>query len=117
MMNVRDLRIGNYLCDPEIGQKHEFIVSAHDLLEMATEHNEYRAIQLTEEWLLKFGFEYYGGNTSESHYQIIPDDLREFNLNHIHDSNQFFFSDVEIKTIHHLQNLYFALVGEELKVK
>ncbi len=74
-----------------------------------------QSFKLDQDWLTKFGFYLYGGNTSEKHFQKTPDDLREFNLIHILDSNQFFFSDVEIKSVHDLQNLYFALTRTELE--
>jgi hypothetical protein len=76
-------------------------------------------ITLTEEWLLKFGFEkeYHSGS------------LYYYKVNHVYlryreSDNRFFFkydsngnSLINIKFIHELQTLYYALTGEELKLK
>jgi len=64
-------------------------------------------IPLTEEWLLKFGFDdlgTYGYGRGNFHICL--------------HENEFYFSinnrKVFIKHVHQLQNLYFALTGEEL---
>lgn len=67
-------------------------------------------IPLTEEWLLKFG-------------GIIKPDAVLFNGVHfLYEDGIVYFesenngrSNTEIKHVHQLQNLYFALTGEELK--
>ncbi len=64
-------------------------------------------LPLTEEWLLKFGFD-----KSQEHDYFYIDD---FTLD-----NKFILCDIDItvkvKTVHQLQNLYFALTGEELTI-
>ena len=77
------------------------------------------AIPLTEEWLLKFGFEEYE----------FEDEIFGYVLNDFGYVNEFqfrirIFIDFEgiliqkpIKFVHQLQNLYFALTGEELTIK
>jgi len=74
--------------------------------------SDFEPIPLTEEWLLKFGFIKHG----KYGYFYLD--------NFIIDKNKlgkFFMCDidihVEIETVHHLQNLYFALTGEELTLK
>ena len=67
-------------------------------------------IPLTEEWLLKFGFE-----KTSLHY------LKKDGIIIQSEDNYFecFLGSIVVKLqwLHQLQNLYFALTGEELKIK
>ena len=69
---------------------------------------EFEPIELTEEWLLKAGFErlFPTGSTYS---------LRDFNVSDFGE-NGIYHYDVKqpIKYVHQLQNLYFAMTGEEL---
>lgn len=84
----------------------------------------YKPIELTEEWLLKFGFE----------KKQIREELKNklgdyaYSLNNvpfftlIQDNDGFMLSKFEtylitVKNVHQLQNLTFALTGEELTIK
>ena len=88
-----------------------------------------KPIPLTEEWLLKFGFQRhdqgsvsaqfsYGTNPVTQDYLIylkwIKDYENDYHLNGFPFYQNGYF---EIKHIHQLQNLYFALTGEELTIK
>ncbi|MES2287775.1 MAG: hypothetical protein V4547_18955 [Bacteroidota bacterium] len=80
-------------------------------------------IPLTEDWLLRFGSEL-GGNTKNYTTTEIG---KIYSLGYINISifdgsisvevgvNDYF--PVDIKYVHQLQNLYFALTGEELTIK
>lgn len=69
-------------------------------------------IPLTEEWLLMFGFE-----KTSLHY-LKKNGIIIFFLNNNEFCECFLGSIiVKIKHIHQLQNLYFALTGEELTLK
>jgi hypothetical protein len=72
----------------------------------------FEPIPLTEEWLLKFGF------TKHSQYSYFYKDDLIIDKN---DLEVFFMCDidihVEIKSVHHLQNLYWCLFSEELTLK
>jgi hypothetical protein len=81
-------------------------------------------IPLTEEWLLKFGFK------KERHFDLIvyaihPTDgiLRSLLAIAYHEDGEHFCNindkwiPNKIKHVHQLQNLYFALTGEELIIK
>jgi hypothetical protein len=69
-------------------------------------------IPLTEEWLIKFGF--YNSETFKNSFIkkgvdiYIQDTAFWYDL--VNDS-------IEIKSVHQLQNLYFALTNEELTMK
>jgi hypothetical protein len=86
-----------------------------------------KPIPLTEEWLVKFGFEYY---KPLNHFRIVIDDIWYSIQSNYKKLDGFWFTYVnlnvcevnhmpfkEIKHIHQLQNLYFALTGEELTIK
>ena len=69
-------------------------------------------IPLTEEWLVKFGFE----------KEMFSNDFSfgDFELNFVNDFFEFYYGKdnvIKIKSIHQLQNLYFALTNEELTFK
>jgi hypothetical protein len=78
-----------------------------------------KPIPLTEEWLVKFGFEEVDGN---DYYKFF--DLQEFRLFVNKKDNSCFIHykqssiDYLINNlhVHSLQNLYFALTGEELEL-
>jgi len=68
-------------------------------------------IPLTEEWLLKFEFI----KTYENPFIEYEWSLGEFQISNEFESYLGKYGDV-IKSVHQLQNLYFALTGEELKI-
>ena len=66
-------------------------------------------IPLTEEWLVKFGFE--NGNYFILNNVII---YKDYNNKYRYEYN---YGQTWVKHVHQLQNLYFALTGEELVIK
>lgn len=78
---------------------------------------EFSPIPLTEEWLVRFGFEYddeFEGNVYDSDLGVsigVSGDITYFMGN-----LETMWTDVlqETKYVNQLQNLYFALTGEEL---
>jgi hypothetical protein len=69
-------------------------------------------IPLTEEWLLKFGFKYdefISPMYRPKAYSILGMTLYK-------ESEIFCYSNVKLKYVHQLQNLYFALTGVELEL-
>ena len=121
-MKANELMIGNYVKDPYgkvIG-----LVSVDADASMLT------PIPLTEEWLLSFGFE---SNFSENEDgQILTDGWKisvgegtwltvetdwSCGLENPKMDALVLFKNHIIKYIHQLQNLYFALTGEELTLK
>lgn len=103
MINPRELRIGN------------FVYLNNTVVEITEFHgqmsNDYKPIKVTEDWLLMLGFIieregvysfYYHGVTIIG-YWLIDGATNVGN-----------FIPQNIKSVHQLQNLYFALTGEEL---
>lgn len=81
----------------------------------------YKPIPLTEEWLLKWGFV-----NTKSGYEFIMHSkrarlsviLRPDGIGMVGISGPFgLYDSIHYKYVHQLQNLYFALVGEELQLK
>lgn len=68
-------------------------------------------IPLTDEWLEKFGFNKF---PNQKKY-----DMDNFWACGLRNGNEWHFEDLEcfVKYVHQLQNLFFALTGEELTIK
>ena len=115
-MEAKELRIGNWymfadnegICYRTIKEiKHnEFgFVSDFDGVNFGI----CKPIPLTEEWLLKFGFEITDNFQTKDRFQTHKQDgIFWFEYGYI---------VVELNYVHQLQNLYFALTGEELTIK
>lgn len=114
-MKTTDLRIGNLVWDNYSG---EMIVSAIDgdyvslrktlnLPEGSYKIDGIHSLELTEEWLLKFGFKPFCKDWSKKNL-IIHTRKRGFIVR---------TSILQLSYVHQLQNLYFALTGEELTIK
>ena len=107
-MDIKELRVGNLLYNGfneliEVKNISHYNTSGF-LLETL------KPIELTEEWLQKFGFELYDSVEFRHFYRKNDFDLDE-NYQPID------FDCIEIKYVHQLQNLYFALTGQELEIK
>ncbi|AQW91321.1 hypothetical protein [Elizabethkingia anophelis] len=117
-MEGKELRIGNYLHDRN-GNLCKVIELRQDGI-YAPAINEAitglpnKPIEITEDWLLNFGFKLRsdidGENYEKSGVKILI--LRSDNIH-------FFFGNPNTKEkyVHELQNLFYALTGEELTIK
>jgi hypothetical protein len=134
-MEANELRIGNYV-DTYNEDIHYGIEYVYNLSNMGINESfpgQYRAvfsnpinddllikpIPLTEEWLLKFGF-----MKSKVSSQFDKEKLTIQIANELeyHKKGRVYFNSLaileeSIKYVHQLQNLYFALTGEELTFK
>jgi len=119
-MEARELRIGNYIgykeVDLNVGQEiiKQYQCTINDIAEIERGNicNRYSPIPLTEEWLVRFGFEVYEFDHKASQYR------HGNRLLVIRDDNCFYDygADVNVKYVHQLQNLYFSLTNEELTI-
>lgn len=129
-MKANELRIGNLVkC---LGEERELIgITKHNgSNETALHYAEFKGvipiklfhlkpIPLTEEWLLKFGFNdatggWGGSQGSERFYEKGIVEIQTYDSDDKwHLKGQF---EVKFKYVHQLQNLYFALCGEELEI-
>jgi hypothetical protein len=133
-MKASELRIGNLIYNSYT--KDIFSVYPMFIVQFSkTEDTNIKPIQLTEEWLLKFGFikypdcrdtfqqVYYDSYQFEiDRFTIISFSIQQGNKNLIKcNFDRGYRSDdgkknYYIKHVHQLQNLYFALTNEELKL-
>ena len=114
-MKANELRIGNWVRIKDVPTTNEWQVESIGNLQQVGGQlwsiEELEPIPLTEEWLEQFGFEKVVNG-------LFAIDLFHYNLKEYrlyiskNESNEVDF--VEIKHVHSLQNLYFALTGEEL---
>ena len=119
-MKASELRIGN-----SIMQDDDFVFVTWWRLELMENNKlEYKPIPLTQEWLVKLGFDKLE-NDIPTYFKcfgnLIEDDY-EFSFNIYVDSEQSYFitifgRKIIIKHVHQLQNLYHALTDEELTIK
>jgi hypothetical protein len=140
MIPAKDLRIGNkfMMAGGKMVQTVFDIKDNTDRGRMYTESESYRAkyshlitciengnqyhpfeidgVPITEEWLLKLGF-----NSIDSDPDILYYTKNNVALNAFGDHSKIWLryvsNTIEIKSVHQLQNLYFALTGEELTIK
>ncbi len=106
-MKANELRINNYLQDFG-GNIAQVIYLTKDKIILES------PIPLTEEWLLKFGFK---RQINQPYADYI---LNDWGICYEIDTNNYFWYDydkLEIKYVHQLQNIYFALTGDELEIK
>lgn len=117
-MNVRELRIGNYtkVKDMNCVVWSFYENGIHIGLGKCFNFQELEPIELTEEWFLRFGFK----KEIESEYtrdSFCMGKVSLWNKNLDFSVLIFMPTSTEIKYVHQLQNLYFALTGEELTIK
>ncbi|MGL5233840.1 MAG: hypothetical protein ACRC8Z_03660 [Empedobacter falsenii] len=128
-MKVNELRVGNYYYfnHTEISKKDQVIkIDLKMLFAMSNDHLHYglefySPISLTEEWLLKFGFEKndsgFGHIVYEKNENTIQIELLQpVAIFRIFIPNFGFTAINYVQYLHQFQNLYFALTGEELKI-
>lgn len=114
-MKATELRIGNYLYDYE--GKIAIEVSAVEIYQVDFENNPiYRPIPITEEWLIRLGFK--DGTITTEEFDLRYE-METGILRIIIDESDCCTATVpnDIKYIHQLQNLYYALTGNELMRK
>lgn len=138
-MRSNELRIGNIIGDTLLNT----VVVTIDVLKTIDDHTSpigedgvYKPMPLTEEWLLKFGFKkrrelsplktpiyyisdididycfYYADFRDDYGFYVVFTDSPDPK-----DQNTMYPVSFGLKYIHQLQNIYFALTEEELKIK
>ena len=128
-MKTTELRIGNFISRNDLGDDSERIEIIIELGKMALttgpinvmcEYDEIKPIPLTEEWLVKFGW---GKGEFDSEYidnVSLKQEVLVYNVNAkmlCIETNRDIMEISHILYVHQLQNLFFALTGEELTIK
>lgn len=122
-MNATEVRLGNWINKKykDYGTDQFYWSNAqvisNDIEGITVYPDNYKAIPLTEEWLVKMGFD---GNPNNGYVKnfielgyIVQDEYFEFEYFRQGISSLI----VQVKYVHQLQNLYFALTGQELTIK
>lgn len=126
MIKPNELRIGNLVVksdqihsdSPQYGQITTVYVDKANV-DYHYPLTWYKPIPLTEEWLLKFGFRMKAGkfrlpSLSGYHFFSLQN---PFMAEHDGGFVPSVLCEYTLKYVHQLQNLYFALTGEELTIK
>lgn len=121
-MKATELRIGNLvLYNTKVAKVtglNTCMIDIDEIFEPLLDDN-FLPIPLTEEWLLKFGFQRYGTYMGNPEYNrgIHANTIRNYDDRYYFiDNCDSWMNDRPVKYVHELQNLYFALTGEELTV-
>jgi hypothetical protein len=118
-MKANELRIGNLLNHNNGSMVGSFIVGLIHLEDIIKENphaREYEPIPLTEEWLLRLGFEKPAHSWNGKIFHLSQWDAYPLNWCVAMDKNGAVIVH-KLKYVHQLQNLYFALTNEELTMK
>lgn len=134
-MKPEELRIGNYVFPLDQGGEKLDIAHKVTLIsrtyvgvtfttEVNRAYNEIEPIPLTEEWIEKFGFKFqedespYGMMlyTNEDWSFCILEEFGTYSYAESQGEDYEYFDVMCLRTVHQLQNLYFALTGEELTI-
>jgi len=129
-MKANELRIGNLVTDrggktlrvnyfDRYKVNQVMYIGDNEVHPLTEEFCFCKPIPLTEEWLLKFGFEK-DLNTKSNYFKRINEDyltIYKEGLWSIGIPYENGGTDMKINHVHQLQNLYFALTGEELEIK
>lgn len=126
MIEAEELRIGNFVLNNKneiieiesIGWQHGInlcVDSGRDycILDADYSFSEITPIPLTEEWLLRLGFEKKASYFLHEKHSVRIETGNMYEWNY----NRYEYGKIKIEYTHQLQNLYFALTGEELEVK
>jgi hypothetical protein len=115
-MKAKELRIGNLLYNDNV----VVTIDARTIFDIWDDAGlkKYKPIPLTEEWLLKLGFE----KIYESNYRLKFDHKIHmecgYDFSKVEDKSEegfrYFGKYIKIQHVHQLQNLFYSLCGEEL---
>ena len=122
-MKASELRIGNYIfLTKDFNKSYFFTQTSGALIDyIECESVLSSPIQLKEEWLLNFGFERtfkkLKGCYVDKHskYMLCDNNENGFDIYIFGYDEDLYINSINY--IHQLQNLFFALIGEELTIK
>ena len=135
MIDPKELRIGNLLKTPDsnlkfkVAEIHLCPNGQYKVIDERSIHQiSWKGIELTEEWLLKFGaFTICETvsysivlSTGQGQELLLEWSANEWNAAIIkgdHEKPEYDIHIRELDCVHRLQNLYFALTGKELTIK
>ena len=130
-MKANELRINNWVTSDKENAPTPFAIN-RKMMQYLCKHADWHLLEpipLTEDWLVKFGFEEIVFDSEETGYGV----EYEISISHgskmvVCDDMSFGIENTELdihwlsldfdkfEGVHHLQNFYFALTGEELEI-
>jgi hypothetical protein len=113
-LDSHEIRLGNsYKIELGDGTYKIGLINLEDIESLLDDEIDdfYQALEISEEWLIKVGFKQYGLAGDSKCYSLNDIDIWIYSYDHI------VFGKWELKYAHQLENLYFALTGEELTYK
>ena len=123
-MKSNELRIGNFIYTMDVYLDKVIALSEIAIIgEFRSPIENIKPIPLTEEWLIKFGVKHRVLLIDKDYFSSIKLDLYIGDIWYLWGQrfkNQSLLDSIllaEIKYVHQLQNIYFALTGEELEIK
>lgn len=124
-MEASELRLGNYIFDRnnqlcKVIELSEVKINA-PVVDWPVTGLPHKLIPINEEWIIKFGFEKDDIVDEIDGVLFVLFHLGDYIIEHWINEGVFKFTDdcsliIQISSVHQLQNLYFALTGEELTV-
>ena len=131
MIQANELRIGNWVLNKRYKSGYEMQIESigefglnielgydglNPVIDDDCGFNECEPIPLTEEWMVKFGF-YEKYKSSSNRWNMKWFELHDCEDDEGNLTGVFMYDfRIQIKYVHQLQNLYFALTGEELTI-
>lgn len=125
-MESKELRIGN-LCvrtNKFTNEMLELELTASCILDISANVKMssfiYEPIALTEEWLFKFGISSFQDLKVQDYGFLCIETVNDEKVLYIMGNDNPTYSSMfklNVKYVHQLQNIYFALTGQELKIK
>lgn len=114
MVNANELRIGNWINLQDSPIK----VNGHALwnMEQGLLNGSYSPIILTPEILSKAKFEHYHDNPRLEVFYVNRQWYYPFFINMSRGLTYWYDENLKLGSLHQLQNLFFALTGEELEI-
>jgi hypothetical protein len=113
-MQASEMRIGNYAIREGVVVQ----LDGRSIMDAESGTVSYEAIPITQEWLVRLGFNEFSRDMGRIIFRHDKDMLM---LEFIKGICWFVFNNEilsnEIKAVHQIQNLFFALTDEELKIK
>lgn len=117
-MKANEIRLGNYLemlgkvrkveCISNLpARKEMYWLTCENMIDTKIIH--FSPIELNKEWLLNLGFE----NIKDNDYYLYPFTYRQDKIRIGHKTSTRHLAN-DIKYVHQLQNLFFAITGTEL---
>jgi len=117
MIAPQELRIGNIV---RLKSKNkDYVIDSGYEIDTGTDSDDFEPIELTEDWLRKLNFVCLGKKRNWFDYNLNGRIVLSISLDGILliNLNGEFSNIGSVKYVHQLQNLIFALTGEELKIK